>query len=105
METDTAIILETLVKLNFMILEILLIEDDNYVIAGGEFFIDNKNLGLSHTLQATPSLMRTTCKCLFEIYSANPQGIHIFNIPWYAQVIYNLFSAMLPEHLKNLVSK
>jgi len=67
-------------KVNFMIFDILMNEDDNFVIAGHHSFIDLKGFVVGHMLQITPSFIRKTGTCFLEGYPGRPKGMHFINM-------------------------
>lgn len=87
-----------------MIIDILMNEDDNYVIAGQEGFIDLKGLTVNHAVQATPSLCKKLVMCLQNSYPTRPKKLIFSNVPAIAEKLFQLVKPMLSEKIRNRVS-
>ncbi|KAF2898490.1 hypothetical protein ILUMI_07686, partial [Ignelater luminosus] len=97
----TRIRVEDGVKLILMILDILLNEDDNFVIAGQHLFIDDKGISVNHMLQLTPTIVKKIHTCLIDAYALRPKGFHVINVPQFAEAAYNMFKSIMNEKIVN----
>ncbi|XP_050361954.1 alpha-tocopherol transfer protein-like [Nymphalis io] len=87
-------------KVCFMILEIMILEDDNFIIAGEELIVDAAGLDLNILSQWTPSLAKK-CVTIFEkALPVRVKSSHIFNISSGYESAYNLLKIFLSEKLK-----
>ncbi|KAF2904676.1 hypothetical protein ILUMI_01505, partial [Ignelater luminosus] len=92
-----------LIKVYYMIGDILLNEDDNFIISGTCAVHDSKDVTLRHMLNITPTIAK---KCLTSIqygYPLRPQGIYISNSP-YIEVLYNIIKPFLNEKMKERIN-
>lgn len=92
------------VKLILMILDILLHEDDNFVIAGQHLFIDDMGISVNHLLQLTPAIIKKIQTCLIDAYALRLKGFHVINVPQFAEAAYNMFKSIMNEKVLNRVS-
>ncbi|KAB0798514.1 hypothetical protein PPYR_09507 [Photinus pyralis] len=77
---ETADILNV-IKVNFMIFDILMNEDDNFVVSGHQLFHNLKGVSMGHVMQVTPSIIKKTSACLHDVYPLRPKGLHFINVP------------------------
>ncbi|KAF5283351.1 hypothetical protein FQR65_LT13900 [Abscondita terminalis] len=93
---------QTFCKLFFMVLDILLNEDDNFVVAGMVLIIDYENIPLKVLTQITPGLTKkylATFEKAYPLRIRNFIGINIFAV---VEALYNNFAkAMLSEKLRS----
>ncbi|KAK5646480.1 hypothetical protein RI129_004944 [Pyrocoelia pectoralis] len=68
-------------KVNFMIFDILMNEDDNFVISGHQLFHNLKGVSIGLVMQVTPSIIKKTSGCLHDAYPLRPKGLHFINMP------------------------
>ncbi|KAF5296117.1 hypothetical protein FQA39_LY02751 [Lamprigera yunnana] len=67
-------------KVNFMIIDILMNEDDSFIIAGHQLFHNLKGVSLNHILQITPSFLKKSATCLRDAYPLRPKELHFINL-------------------------
>lgn len=84
------ILLLTAIKTSLMILDILLNEDDNFVIAGQTGFIDLDGMGFSHAVQLTPTICKKVLRYLQDCYPSRPKEMFFINTPTFFQTLYNI---------------
>lgn len=85
-----------------MIIDILVNEDDNFLIAGLQTINDMKGSSAS---QVNLVLVRKFLKCFQEAYPLRPKQLLFINAPSFFEMVYNLFKNFLSEKLKKRVSK
>ncbi|KAF5291248.1 hypothetical protein FQR65_LT11426 [Abscondita terminalis] len=94
--------LNTLCKYFFMILDILLNEDDNFVVAGMILLADYKDIPIKMLTQATPGFVK---KYLITLEKAYPLRIKNFigiNTPKIVEGLFNnIFRVLCSEKLRN----
>lgn len=83
-----------------MICDILLIEDDNFVICGEVAIVDFKNVTKSHLLQLDPLLVKKLAVLNQEGSPMKQCGIHYVHTPPGFDVVFNLFKSIMQS--KNL---
>ncbi|OWR54442.1 hypothetical protein KGM_214234 [Danaus plexippus plexippus] len=89
-----------IMKVMFMIIEILLLEDDNFVVAGMDVLFDMKGVGINILSQWTPTIAK---KLIFLIEKALPvrmKSSHVIYIPPGFEAAYNLFKAFVADKIK-----
>jgi len=90
-------------KVNQMILDILLFEDDSFNIAGHHVFQDLKGMSVGHMMQMTPAFIKKTTACFHERYPARARGMHFINIPSFFETMYSMVRPFLTEKMKSRV--
>ncbi|KAF2906065.1 hypothetical protein ILUMI_00109 [Ignelater luminosus] len=90
-------------KVSLMILDILMNDDDNYVIAGQEAFGDLKGLTVSHAVQVTPSVCKKLVMCVQNSYPTRPKRLIFTNVPSVAERLFHMVKALLKEKIRNRV--
>lgn len=93
-----------LLKACFMIVDILLMEDDNVVIAGVNGLLDMKGGTMEHYTIYTPANMAKFFKLVQHGYPIRVKGLNYINAPSYFEFVLNIFKFALTEKLKNRVS-
>lgn len=78
-----------------MICDILLIEDDNFVICGEVAIVDFKNVTKSHLLQLDPLLVKKLAVLNQEGSPMKQRGIHYVHTPPGFDVVFNLFKGIM----------
>lgn len=91
-------------KLYGMIVDILVNEDDNFIIAGVQVINDLKNSSTNHIVHLNPVVIKKFLKCFQEAYPIRPKGLVFFNAPSFFEMLYTLFKSFLSEKLKKRVS-
>lgn len=86
-----------------MICDILLIEDDNFVISGEVAIVDFKHVTKSHLLQLDPLLVKKLAVFNQEGSPLKQKGIHYLHTPPGFDVVFNLFKSIMQS--KNLQSE
>lgn len=94
-------LLVDLMKVFFMILDILINEDDNCVVSGIYIWPEFKKFPLTYILQFTPSFVKKTVLCLENAYPMRIKGIHCTNAPAAFESVFNLAKTFMNEKLKN----
>ncbi|KAK4879673.1 hypothetical protein RN001_007819 [Aquatica leii] len=67
------------IKLILMIFEILINEDDNFIIVGSQVLEDYKELSFKHIQMATPSVVKQAIICLLSTYPVRANSFHVIN--------------------------
>lgn len=83
-----------------MICDILLIEDDNFVICGEVAIVDFKHVTTSHLLQLDPLLVKKLAMLNQEGSPMKQRGIHYVSTPPGFDIVFNRFKNILQS--KNL---
>lgn len=84
-----------------MICDILLLEDDNFVIAGNTAIIDFKGVTSAHLMQLNPAMVKKLAMINQEASPLRQKSFHVLNTPPGFDVVFNLFKSIMTS--KNLV--
>ncbi|KAF5291252.1 hypothetical protein FQR65_LT11430 [Abscondita terminalis] len=96
--------LEIATKLFFMIIDILLNEDDNFLVSGLILITDYENVPLKLITQYTPMFMKKLVVLYEKAYPVRIRNLIGLNTPRIVEAVYNKFlRAVLGEKLRNKV--
>lgn len=93
--------LQDIMKVANMICDILLLEDDNFVIAGNTAIIDFKGVTSAHLMQLNPAMVKKLAMINQEASPLRQKSFHVLNTPPGFDVVFNLFKSIMTS--KNLV--
>ncbi|CAK1549783.1 unnamed protein product [Leptosia nina] len=80
---------------------IMLMDDDNTVVAGARFIMDIENVGMSFFMQMTPSMMKKMSIYTEEAIPLRFKGGHYINVGSGFETIYNTMKRFLNEKTKS----
>ncbi|KAF5291256.1 hypothetical protein FQR65_LT11434 [Abscondita terminalis] len=96
--------IDVVTKVIFMTMDILLHEDDNYVIAGFKVIGNYKNTPLNYLLQITPALTNKYIACVTLAYPGRLKQYLGLNVQGVFETLFNtIVKPLLSEKLKNRV--
>ena len=91
-------------KLYTMLHDILLLENDNYVVKGFMAIQDFQDATMTHMLMMTPTLAKKVATIFQEAYPTRPKGFHYINTASFFENVFNMFKALMKEKLQRRVS-
>lgn len=91
-------------KVATMINDILLLEDDNFMVAGQIGVCDLKGVTIQHFIQMQPAFVKKMTMMMQEGSPIRQKGMHYINVPASFEQIFNLFKSFLNEKMKSRVS-
>ncbi|KAI8427671.1 hypothetical protein MSG28_002135 [Choristoneura fumiferana] len=95
--------LTDVLKISFMITEIMMLEDDNFNIAGEESIIDLKGVGINIISQWTPALAKKATSCYEKAFPVRVRSTYIINTPSGFEAPYAILKTFLSEKLKKRI--
>lgn len=96
--------LEDVMKVLYLILELMVHEDDNAVVSGYQIVVDLDNTGISHLGQMTPKLIRNSVQIIQDAIPLKIQGFHYINMASLYEVVLKFFKSCLNEEYQNVVN-
>ncbi|XP_068620796.1 uncharacterized protein [Battus philenor] len=81
--------------------KISLMEDDNYVVAGGQFILDLDGVTMSHFLQMTPTTIKKMVVSSQDAMPLRMKGTHYLNTPTGFETVFNAVKSLLNEKNQN----
>jgi len=90
-------------KVNMMIMDVLLEEDDRAIICGAVIIIDHSNVTMSHLAQYSLSFAKKTTTLLQEGYQFRSKGIHHFHMSSIVTTVFNMFKSLMKEKMRKRV--
>ncbi|CAH0603264.1 unnamed protein product [Chrysodeixis includens] len=95
--------LSDLIKVSFMVTEILMLEDDNFTVAGEEVVVDLKDVKFGVLSQWTPALAKKVMSSFEKALPIRVKGTHILNTPIGFETAYTIFKTFLTDKLKKRI--
>ncbi|XP_034828357.1 alpha-tocopherol transfer protein-like [Maniola hyperantus] len=87
-------------KVTFMIIEILILEDDNFVIAGKDLVVDLNGVGIRTFSQFTPAVAKQTAAISEKALPVRLNSSHLLNTSTAFESVYSMFRMILSEKWK-----
>uniref|UniRef100_A0A336K545 CSON001566 protein n=1 Tax=Culicoides sonorensis TaxID=179676 RepID=A0A336K545_CULSO len=98
-DADKFTVLDTM-KISAMIMEIMIREDDNAMIAGQITVLDLANVGVSHFLQMTPSVIKRMTVIGQDASPFRDKASHFIHTPPGFYQVFNIFQTFMTEKNK-----
>ncbi|XP_061707086.1 retinol-binding protein pinta-like [Cydia pomonella] len=95
--------LTDVLKIAFMITEIMMLEDDNFNVAGEEVIVDMKGVGISVLSQWTPTLAKKAISCFEKAFPVRVRSNYIISTPAGFEAAYAILKTFLGEKLKKRI--
>ncbi|XP_062554101.1 alpha-tocopherol transfer protein-like [Armigeres subalbatus] len=89
--------IEEVIRVSTMTHDIMLIEDDNFVIAGQIGILDLANVTVDHFLQFSPTFVKKMTMMSQEASPLRQKGFHYINTPCGFEVVFNMFKGFMSE--------
>ncbi|KAF5271381.1 hypothetical protein FQA39_LY08179 [Lamprigera yunnana] len=90
-------------KVALMIIDILLKDDDNFIISGQCGFIDFANATMNHVVNLDLGVCKKAFECLHYAYPTRPKGGYFINTPTYFEKIVDLVKLWFPKKIAERV--
>ncbi|KAF5287381.1 hypothetical protein FQA39_LY15919 [Lamprigera yunnana] len=74
----------------FMILDILLKEDDNAIVSGVTLWLEATNYSEKYIPQVTPTAMKKYFNCIEKAYPLRIKAVHVTNLPVCFEILFNI---------------
>jgi hypothetical protein len=94
-----------IIKTSTMIGELMLRDDDNYVIAGSIGILDFTGVSLPHFLQFNPGFIKKMTMVQQDAMPIRQKASHFVNMPSIALTVFNIFQSFTNEKNKKRVRK
>ncbi|XP_058460978.1 alpha-tocopherol transfer protein-like [Malaya genurostris] len=93
--------IEEVIRVSTMANDLMMIEDDNFVIAGQIGILDLANVTMAHFLQFTPSFVKKMTIMSQEASPLRQKGFHYINTPHGFEIVFNMFKSFMSEKNKS----
>jgi hypothetical protein len=97
--------IEDMVKVNAMFAELMLRDDDNFVVAGVVYILDFTGISLSQIMQISPFSLKKSIMVMQDSMPIRQKAIHIVNIPPIAMKFFNIIKSLMNEKSRSRVRK
>lgn len=97
--------IQNIFKVSGMVSEALMLEDDNYVIAGQIGILDFTGIGMSHFVQFSPSFIKKWTMYQQDAMPLREKGSHFVKMPQIALTVFNMFKSFMKEKSKERVGQ
>ncbi|KAJ6645817.1 Alpha-tocopherol transfer protein-like [Pseudolycoriella hygida] len=95
--------IEDVMKVAYMINDILIMEDDFAIVCGQTILIDLRGLTLSHVGQCTPSIIKKMTHSIQEAYPVRQKGIHFVNPSSIFDAVFKIFYNFMSSKIKKRI--
>ncbi|KAI4466007.1 alpha-tocopherol transfer protein-related [Holotrichia oblita] len=92
--------MEDVFKVNMMIGDIMVQEDDQYIVGGLVLFNDVSGAGVSYLTHMTPSLAKKSMTYYQDAYPTRPKELHFFNIPSFFDALLSIIKPFMKEKMQ-----
>lgn len=96
---------EIFFKLNLMIYNIMVEEDDQFVICGLILFQDLTALSMGHMAHMNPATIKKSMTYFQQAHPTRPKEIHFFNIPSFFDGLLGIIKPFMKEKVQQRVGK
>ncbi|XP_055691361.1 alpha-tocopherol transfer protein-like [Lutzomyia longipalpis] len=86
-----------IMRISIMINDIIMVDDDQMIVAGQMGIIDLSNATMAHFLQYTPTLAKKMTVMSQDAMPFRLKGVHYINTPAGFEMVYNMFKNFLNE--------
>ncbi|KAJ6645543.1 Alpha-tocopherol transfer protein-like [Pseudolycoriella hygida] len=93
--------IQEVMRVNTMVNDILMIEDDNMVVSGQIGIIDLANVTFAHLVQIQPAFVKKLAMMWQESTPIRQKGFHFINIPRGFEQVFNLLKSFMNDKLKS----
>ena len=93
-----------IIKVSTMVGDLMMQEDDNYIIAGQVGILDFTGVTLSHFLQFNPTFIKKMTMLQQDAAPIRQKASHFVNMPAIALTVFNIFQSFTNEKNKKRVS-
>lgn len=94
----------TSMKAILVLSEVLMYEDDVFVINGQEAILDLEGIPYNYIFQLTPTVLKTIAVLIQSVYPVRVKALRFINVPSFFQVLLNTFLSFLPKKINSRVS-
>lgn len=96
--------IQDVIKVSTMVTDILMIEDDNVVVAGQIGILDLANVSYKHFSHYTPTFIKKMSMLSNDASPLRHKGFHYINTPAGFENVFNVFKSIMNEKNKTSVS-
>lgn len=96
--------MQQMMKVSSMVMDLLIRDNDQFVISGQMAIGDMEHTGVRHFMQMSPTLMKKMATLSQDASPLRQKGQHFLNAPSAFEAIFNFFKGLLNEKNKNRVS-
>ncbi|XP_038215661.1 alpha-tocopherol transfer protein-like [Zerene cesonia] len=94
---------EDLMKVCYMVIEILMQEDDNFIVVGEEAIVDLKDISLAAVGQWTPALAKKVITSFEKALPIRVKNMHLLNPPPGFETMFAFIKSFMSEKLKKRI--
>lgn len=95
--------IEEIIKIAIMMNDLMMIEDDNFVVAGQVTILDFTGVSMSHFLQFNPTFIKKMTMLQQDAAPIRQKASHFVHMPAIALTVFNLFQSFANEKNKQRI--
>jgi CRAL/TRIO domain len=92
-----------IIKISMMMMDLMIQEDDNFVVAGQIGILDFSGVSMSHFLQFNPTFIKKMTMLQQDAAPVRQKASHFVNMPAIALTVFNIFQSFANEKNKKRV--
>ncbi|XP_055622721.1 uncharacterized protein LOC129766230 [Toxorhynchites rutilus septentrionalis] len=93
--------IEDLIRVSTMTTDVMMIEDDSFVISGQIGILDVSDVTMAHFLQFTPGYVKKMVMMSQDASPLRQKGFHYINTPNGFEIVFNMFKSFMSEKNKS----
>ncbi|XP_015588152.1 retinol-binding protein pinta [Cephus cinctus] len=88
---------------NFMIMDLLLLEDDRLDVAGQDTLLDLTGGRVEHVSQFSPTVIKKVVTCFQDAYPIRTKSLHFINTPTTFDLVFAIFKRFMKDKLRQRI--
>jgi CRAL/TRIO domain len=97
--------IQEIIKVSTMVLDYMMLEDDNFVVAGQIGILDFTGTSVAHFTQFNPTFIKKMTMLQQDATPIRQKASHFVKMPQIALAVFNIFKSFANEKNKQRVSK
>ena len=100
----TKISLQTVFKVNLLINDIAVTEDDQLLVAGVNALVDMSGVNMTFMMNMSPGIAKKAMTCYQDGYPSRPKSVNFIGVPSFFESMFNIFKPFMSEKMLSRVN-
>ena len=96
--------IQEIMKTSTMLMDAMMMDDDNFIVAGQVGILDFTGVSIQHFVQFSPSFIKKTTMMQQDAAPVRNKASHFVRMPQFALAVFNIFQSFTHEKNKRRVS-
>lgn len=97
--------IQEIMKVSTMLMDAMMMDDDNFIVAGQVGILDFTGVSIQHFIQFNPTFIKKTTMLQQDAAPVRNKASHFVRMPQFALTVFNIFQSFTNEKNKKRVSK